>query len=239
MQHKNKELCFWGYKTNVYFISPDPQTWEEIILPEGRKPFPEANGWALTLHPTETGMIYKRENTHGLAIKTVASRLLSWVKEWKDTEANQSLELKAEDWKRPSFFRQCEKIAFPLPATFVLTWRAPPVLPREESSQLSCCPPHGPGQREPCCCTAPSTPHLQPFSSPQITDERNPTKTTGQILLSSKSPGRESGALGSHRCCMIKSWCPLAPEPDWLQVHSGLGKGCALPCSLAELRISI
>jgi len=49
----------------------------EIILPEGRKPSPEANDWAVTLHPTETEMIYKRENTHGLAIKTVASRSLS------------------------------------------------------------------------------------------------------------------------------------------------------------------
>lgn len=50
---------------------------EEIILPEGRKPFPEANDWAVTPHPTETGRIYERENINGLAIKTVASRLLS------------------------------------------------------------------------------------------------------------------------------------------------------------------
>lgn len=37
---------------------------EENILPEGRKPFPEANDWAVTVHPAETGMIYKRENIH-------------------------------------------------------------------------------------------------------------------------------------------------------------------------------
>lgn len=238
MQHKNKEFCFWGYKTDVYFISPDPQTWEEIILPEGRKPFPEANVWAVTWHPTEPGMSYKGEDTQGWAIKTVASRFLSWGKDWGGTEANQSPELKAEDGKCPSFFRHCEKMALPLPAGFALLWCAPPVLPREVSWQMSCSP-LAQHWGDSCCCTAPRAPGLQLFSFPQITDERNLTKTTGQIVLSGKSLGRESGALGSHRCCIIKSWCPLAPELDWLQVHLGQGKSCALPCPLAELRICI
>lgn len=122
MQHKNKEVLFLRLLNQCLFHKPRSTNMrgEEIILPEGRKPFPEANNWAVTLHPTETGMIYKRENIHSLVIKTVASRLLSWVKKWRDTKVNESLELKAEDWKYLSFFRLCEKMTLPLPATSVL-----------------------------------------------------------------------------------------------------------------------
>lgn len=122
MQQKNKEVLFLRLLKQCLFHKPRSTNMrgEEIILPEGRKPFPEANDWAVTLHPTETGMIYKRENIHSLAIKIVASRLLSWVKKWRDTEVNQSPEMKAEDCKYPSFFRLWEKIMLPLPATFVL-----------------------------------------------------------------------------------------------------------------------
>lgn len=77
MQHKNKEILFLRLLKQCLFHKPRSTNMrEEIILPEGRKPFPEANDWAVTLHPTETGMIYKRENIHSLAIKIVASRLL-------------------------------------------------------------------------------------------------------------------------------------------------------------------
>lgn len=216
---KNKEFCFWGYETNVYFISPDPQTWEEITLPEGRKPFPGANGWAVTLHPAETGMIYKAESTHSLAIKTVASRLPSWVKHWKDTGVNQSPELKAEDWKCLSFFRHCEKIALPLPACFVLLWCLP-VLPRE----VSC-------QGDPC-----SWPAAAFF--PTNNRWKKPDKNQGPDSPLRQKPWQRKWGFGEPQMLNNKVLWPLAPEPDWLQVQPGQSKSCALPCPLAELRIA-
>lgn len=62
------------------------------------------------------------------------------------------------------------------------------------------------GQDDPCFCTALSILDLRLFSLLQITDERNLAKTMGQSLLSSRNLGRESGALGSHSCCVIMSW---------------------------------
>lgn len=229
MQHKNKEFSFWGYETNVYFISPDPQTWEEIILPEGRKPFPEANGWAVTLHPTETGMICRGENTHSLAIKTVASRLPSRMKDWKDTEANQSPKMKAEGWKCPSFSRHCENTALPLPGWFVLC-----------GVLLLCCLGTCPALSG-VLLSSPSTIRVIPalhcprhsWPAAVFSPTNNRWKKSNKIQnprARFSSLGRESGALGSPRCCITKSWCPLAPEPDWLQVHSGQGESCALPC---------
>lgn len=70
------------------------------------------------------------------------------------------------------------------------------------------------GQDTACCCTAPSILDLQLFSLLQITDERNLTKTRGQVLLPGRSLGREGGALGSQHRCAVVSWC----QPDCLQV---------------------
>lgn len=35
-----------------------------------------------------------------------------------------------------------------------------------------------------------------------------------------QKPSQRKWGLGSRCCCVIMSRCPLAPEPDWLQVHS-------------------
>lgn len=141
-------------------------------------------------------MVYKRENTPGLAIKTVASRLLSCVKEWGDTEVNQSPESQAEDGNiRPSsdFVRNsitfacnfCSPFcAFVLCCQGMCHFRCPGLY-----LTAACA-----GQEDPCCCSALSTLDLQLFLLLQITDERNLTETPGQVLLSSRNLRRESGA---------------------------------------------
>lgn len=233
MQQKNKEVLFLRLLNQCLFHKPRSTNMrgEEIILPEGRKPFPEANDWAVTLHPTETGMIYKRENIHSLVIKTVASRLLSWVKKWRDTKVNQ-----VQNWRQrtentcPSsdFVRKQRYLCLQLLFSSLCVTA---VLLRDVSLHTSVSPPHGSmhQSRRSLLRHCPKYTGPQLFPLLQIRDEKHLSKMLGQILLPDRSLGRDSVLLGCHSCCRTMSWCCWPPGLPACRRVPSWGRGRAVP----------